>query len=166
LPANVGLPSMLRTPQSQSLQQRLQLLRRAMKIKESGEDEKLEELTRKWKDVAKQVAWELWDIVKDGNVEESPDTYRRGLSGPGGFGYGAGSDGRIDGMDKNWGWDDPEEESKRRQEKDKQEGKDAEEEGEETKTEQRTMGVMLRQLGIANETLGWDEQNEDFLDTE
>lgn len=151
-----------RSPHPQGLQQRLQLLQRAVKLKQSGEDEKLEELAKKWKDVAKQVAWELWNIVKDGDVDESNDNYSHSTMGPTGDRDGRfGSSGTFA---KNWGWDEKEEENQDHEKEDNQAV--AVQEEEDPKAEQRTMGLMLRQLGIAHETLGWDEQNEDFVDAE
>jgi hypothetical protein len=54
----------------QTLERRLTLLKRAIKIKSEHEgEERLEDLTRKWKDVARDVSWELWAIVKQNNED-------------------------------------------------------------------------------------------------
>lgn len=170
------------TSRNDTAQNRLQLLRRAVMIKESGEDEKLEVLVVKWKEVAKEVAWELWGLVKEGNIGEGGDS--RSLTGPqagagdrtlnpfggnamwGGSGFDAEMSGRNDGQ-SNWGWDDAGEEGDGAAEfagasDGMEEAGAPEDEDVDTKVEERSMGAMLRQLGIAEETLGWDEEEGDF----
>jgi hypothetical protein len=88
------------------IQNRMQLLRRAVKIKESGEDEKLVALVAKWREVAKDVAWELWGLVKEGNVGEGIESRISAGSGEG-FGLCGGNDRRWGngGFDAAWGED-------------------------------------------------------------
>jgi hypothetical protein len=40
------------------------------------------------------------------------------------------------------------------------------EEGRYEEKEENTLGMMLRKLGIAPETLGWNEEEESFVDDE
>jgi len=160
-------------PRNDPLRDRLQLLRRAVKIKESKEDEKLEGLVRKWREVAREVAWELWGFVKEGSVGEGSEShFNTGPGGAGGFGsFGNGWDNSgfgDDGAKKNWGWDTGGEGDTTGESRDTLYGRGSDthdEEGEEErKVEERTMGTMLRQLGIAEETLGWDEGEGDFTE--
>jgi hypothetical protein len=74
------------SPNVQALQLRLQTLKRALKIRNEGEGEKLERLAQKWTDVAREVAWEVWSVVKD-NVQDVTKL---------GGGRGA--------LQSNWGW--------------------------------------------------------------
>lgn len=170
--SHIGKPA----PRNDPAQTHLQLLRRAVKIKESGEDEKLQELVGKWREVAKEVAWELWGLVKEGNVDEGADSrINAGSDVGGGFGplVKNGQDHswdapESDGSRVNWGWDDAGEEADASTEfvgaSDEMEEKNTEDE-EEPKAEERSMGTMLRQLGIAQETLGWDEEEGDFTES-
>ena len=151
----------------QTLERRLAMLERAIKIRSVHEgEEALEGLTRKWKDVARDVSWELWAIVKQNHMGGVGGTANAGGEGCGLFtkpGDKNGSEGRFR---SGWGWDDKDKgthstdwnaecgEEKRQREE------DAEEEGE--PENKLTMSVMLRQLGITESTLGWDEAEGDF----
>ena len=150
----------------QTLERRLTLLKRAINLRSEHEDEeRLEELTRKWKDVARDVSWELWAIVKrnheDGvggivNAGEECGLFTK-PSDENGFG------GRFR---NEWEWGD----------KDTGKGssdwnagcvkeerpQDGNVEKEEEPENRLTMSVMLRQLGIAESTLGWEEVEGDF----
>lgn len=53
------------SPNIQAMERRIQLLKRAIKIRQVDEESKLEELTKKWTMVGREVAWELWAIIKD-----------------------------------------------------------------------------------------------------
>lgn len=138
-------------PRVQTVQQRLQVLERALKIKEDKEDEKLQELIEKWRDVAKTVAWELWEIVREGNVDTIEEDRHRPVGGRGFGGFANG------GFDDEWCWGGEEK-------REKQEEHEGQKEMEEEVKEERSIGLMLRQLGIAHETLGWDEEEGDFVD--
>lgn len=170
-------------PTIQALQARVQKLKQAIKIKqeEDGEDEqKLAALVTKWRTAGRDVAWQVWDTVKDLDPGEGLKTTaaggwdedavprkeknKRGKAGRGGGGFdgGWGYDGakdkaKSDGFDGNWGWDD----------KEKAvggvEGDEMEVEEEEEPSQPHTLGTMLRHLGIDPETLGWDEDEGDFV---
>lgn len=134
------------SPNVQALQLRLQTLKRAIKIRNDGEGEKLEKLAEKWTNVAREVAWEVWSVVKD-NVQ---DVSKLG----GGSGV----------FQSNWGWtgegegngiataDRPIREDEILSEED------------EPPVPEDTMSLMLRKMGIDPSSLGWDEGEGEFLD--
>ncbi len=168
----------------QSLQARVQKLKQAVKLKEGdGEDERrLEELVTKWRTVAREVAWQVWDTVKDCDPGESLKVRKggwdevgpplskkqgevRGLQAGWGLESGWGYDdakgkGNIEGS---WGWDKGGE-----MDVDGKEGLTAadgamEIDEEDTQVENHSLGTMLRHLGVNPETLGWDEDEGDFV---
>jgi hypothetical protein len=122
------------------LERKLTLLRRAIKIKRDGDEGHLERLAKKWRDAGREAAYELWGIVRDLGTE--------------------GGEMRGKGNENGWGWDDKGERGRSREE-----GLDAEE-GEQAEKQESTLGVMLRKLGIAPETLGWNDEEEAFVDNE
>jgi hypothetical protein len=150
----------------QTLERRLALLKRAINLRSEREgEERLEDLTRKWKDVARDVSWELWAIVKrnheDGvggvvNAGEERGLFTK-LSDENGFGSRFRSE---------WEWGDKERgesSSDWNAECAKEERpQDGDVEKEEEPESRLTMSVMLRQLGIAESTLGWEEVEGDF----
>ena len=134
------------SPNVQTLQLRLQTLKRAIKIRNDGEGEKLERLVKKWTDVAREVAWEVWSVVKD-NVREVSNL-----------------DGRRGALQSNWGWADEDKTGA---------GADAEKlggegevlsEDDEPTVPEDTMSAMLRKLGVDPGTMGWDEDEGEFMD--
>ena len=134
------------SPNIQALQLGLQTLKRAVKIRNDGEGEKLEMLVKKWTDVAREVAWEVWSVVRD-NVREVSKL-----------------DGGRGAFQNNWGWADEEN-------KDVVVGPDRPSgEGEvlsgddEPPVPEDTMSAMLRKIGIDPSTLGWDEDEGEFTD--
>jgi len=150
----------------QTLERRLALLKRAVNIRSEHEgEERLDDLTRKWKDVARDVSWELWAVVKqnheDGvggiaNAGEECGLFTR-PSDENGFGGRSRS---------GWGWDDKD---RRESSTDwnaecggEQRPQNGDIEREEEAENRLTMSVMLRQLGVAESTLGWDEAEGDF----
>ena len=163
------------TPTIQSLERKLQLLRRALKVREDVQEEVLEGLVKKWSDAGRDAAWEVWDVVKDNaNSEEGQSSSQ--------------SKGKKRSIEENWGWEDSADQKKPRVEDERNwgwevvpvsenEGGDVlpeeqgttvteqqeAEEGEES-APQPSLGTMLIQLGIAPETLGWDEDEGNFVD--
>lgn len=119
-----------------NLERKVAILRRAVKIKRDGDEDHLRRLTKKWRDAGGEAAYELWSIVRDLSTEGS----------------------EIRGKDTGWGWND-------REERDTlgEDGLDAED-GESVERQENTLGVMLRKLGIAPETLGWNDEEETFVD--
>ncbi|KAF9782578.1 hypothetical protein BJ322DRAFT_161410 [Thelephora terrestris] len=134
------------SPNVQALQLRLQTLKRAIKIRNDGEGEKLEMLANKWTNVAREVAWEVWSVVKD-NVQ---DVSKLG-SGRGGFqdSWGWTGEGAKDGavnMDRPRGED------------------EILSEDDEPPVPEDTMSLMLRKMGIDPSSLGWNEEEGEFVD--
>ncbi len=76
------------TPTIQVLERKVQLLKRAVKVRENSEEEILMGLIEKWTETGREVAWEVWNIVK-GNT----DTYDQGM-------------GRKRNYNDSWGWQD------------------------------------------------------------
>ena len=134
------------SPNVQALQSRVQTLKRAIKVRNDGESEKLERLVKKWTNVAREVAWEVWSVVKD-NVQ---DVSKPG-SGHGAFqnSWGWRNDGKADGAT---GGARPNGEHEMLSEED------------DPPVPEDTMSVMLRKMGIDPSTLGWDEGEGEFMD--
>ena len=134
------------SPNVQALQLRLQTLKRAVKIRNDGEGEKLEKLAQKWTDVAREVAWEVWSIVKDNVQDVAKLDSGRGV------------------LPNNWGWaDEGNRSGAAGAERPSGEVEMLSEEDEPSVPED-TMSVMLRKMGIDPGTLGWDEEEGEFLD--
>lgn len=123
-----------------NLERKVAILRRAVKIQRDGDEDHLKGLAKKWRDAGREAAYELWSIVRDLSTE--------------------GDETRGNGRDTGWGWD-------KRDERVTfgEDGPDAEEDGCAEKQES-TLGLMLRQLGIAPETLGWNDEEEAFVDVD
>lgn len=158
---NRALPANSRTirltPALQTLERKLQLLKRAIKVKEDNEEEVLVRLAVKWIEAGREVAYDVWDATKDtGNFDGKAILDRRSY----------GWEGTND-RNTPWGWDsklgDVGEESCNldpstapcvagRPEEDDDVGFN------------NTLGTMLRQLGIAPEIFGWDDDKETFSD--
>ncbi|KAI0663106.1 hypothetical protein C8Q70DRAFT_931083 [Cubamyces menziesii] len=161
------LPSVKTTPTIQSLQGKLQTLKQAIKIKKSEngqEEDELEQLVRKWTTVGREVAWAVWDYVKDvdpgaGGIVGQNNS---GWPSSGGDDYWDTRTGQKRGFDPSWGYNDDDHVAKKR----KSEGDEDTEMGDEeaAPTLQHTLGTMLRHLSIDPATLGWDEEEGDFVD--
>ncbi|THH05123.1 hypothetical protein EW145_g5025 [Phellinidium pouzarii] len=100
----------------QDLEQKLQVLKRANKIKKDGDEAKLEELVKKWRGVGREAAWELWQIVRDNNESSDapyPGTSSKSSGGSFTKSYGWSDSSRGDdrrgsngfGGQSSWGWD-------------------------------------------------------------
>ncbi|KAF8843145.1 hypothetical protein BDN67DRAFT_240406 [Paxillus ammoniavirescens] len=145
------------TPTIQTLERKLQLLKRAVQVKENNEDEILSRVAKKWTEAAREVAYEVWGIIGDSaNI----------VDGAKSFGGSWGWDG-DDNRDAKWGWDTKiEDTSGELGNYDLPEAPDSTKrlalEGE--VDERASLATMLRQLGITPETLGWDNDRETFLD--
>ncbi|KAI0092158.1 hypothetical protein BDY19DRAFT_583022 [Irpex rosettiformis] len=171
-------------PTIQTLQARVQKLKQAIKIKEDrvqgGDDDKLEVLAGKWKSVGREVAWLVWDTVRDlepgktvgmlpakGGWDEGENPFGGGgngrvkrVGGGEGWGYdgGKGGGGSGWGISSGWGWD---EKGEQGEGEEGAEGMEVEED--EQEVPEHTLGTMLRHMGIDPETLGWDEDEGDFV---
>jgi hypothetical protein len=139
------------------LERELQLLKRAIKIKAEREREReqgkegLEQLADKWVMAGREAAWECWGLLK-GEVEAKS-----------GQKWGWGEESNKDGMKGGWGWEGQEGQSKREDEDDGRERGDHGG-GEEEERKDDDVGTMLRHLRIDPATLGWDEDEGDFVD--
>ncbi|KAH9921285.1 hypothetical protein B0H21DRAFT_712769 [Amylocystis lapponica] len=171
--------SVTAAPTIQALQGKLQTLKQAIKLKNSGsgrEDDELEELVKKWTTAGREIAWAVWDTVKDVDPGESAATFK-GKGGwfddesdfggakkgtkkgfDGGWGY---ADGGRGGLESGWGWEEKGKSKDVDVEMGEQEGIPLDDEVE---VPGHTLGTMLRHLGIAPDTLGWDEDEGDFVD--
>lgn len=148
-------------PNIQALQRRLQLLKRAVRIRNEGDEEKLGALVRKWTDVGREgelllswfcldkpdvlaVAWDVWAVVKENIVSAESGTSKGG--------WDDGEQNKKSGFGESWGW--------KESESVVPEG----DEPEEKEVKEDTMGTMLRQMRIDPDTLGWDEEEGEFVD--
>ncbi|KAH7931297.1 hypothetical protein BV22DRAFT_9970 [Leucogyrophana mollusca] len=170
--SSAALPSIRLTPTVQTLERKLQLLKRAVKVRENGEEEVLAGLVKKWTEAGREVAWEVWDLVKDSGGDSGGTNYAAGKKA--GFGEswgwddGGGKKGG-NGRDDNWGWDSAEVKREENGHEDQEMSYDSKpnQHGEDGCDEERgrdTLGTMLRQVGIAPETLGWSDDEETFID--
>jgi hypothetical protein len=139
-PVHASRPIVLPNQTIMNLERKVAILRRAVKIKRDGDEDHLKGLAKKWRDAGREAAYELWSIVRDLSTE--------------------GDETRGNGRDTGWGWD-------KRDERVTfgEDDQDAEEDGC-GKKQESTLGLMLRQLGIAPETLGWNDEEETFVDDE
>lgn len=158
LAAAPNLGNMIRmTPGVQALERKLQVVKRALKIKEQNEEHALEQLAQKWTEAGREVAWELWSFVKDNSVPET-GMGRNSWSNENGWEWGELA-GKGPEFELRPGCDDPlgVETMHNRGE----DGKCPDSATEEPS--QNSLGMMLRQLGIDPKTLGWEEEENTFL---
>ena len=134
------------SPNVQTLQSRIQTLKRAIKIRNGGEGENLERLAKKWTDAAREVAWEVWSVVKDNVQDVSKLGGERGA------------------FQSSWGWEN-DGKANGATAGGKPSGEDEMlSEEDEPPVPEDTMSVMLRKMGIDPSTLGWDENEGEFMD--
>jgi hypothetical protein len=188
-PTPEGLTSVRLTPTIQALERKVQILKRALKVKTDGEEEVLERLVKKWTDAGREVASEVWGLVKDSGGDSGSGAVKSGWGEErkGGtkrvFEEGWGWDDRDakktkmdDGFERNWGWGveqgrDPEDDAQTKYVDDEYESggmkhvtrKTGEYEEDDDEKRQDTLGTMLRQLGIAPQTFGWNEDEGEFV---
>ena len=127
-------PNVLPSQAIMTLERKLTTLRRAAKVKRDRDEGHLKRLATKWRDAAREAAYDLWSIVRDLTTE---GVEVRGRS-----------------SDVGWGWEERDERATS--------GNDAEEEYRTQR--ENTLGSMLRKLGIAPATLGWNDEEETFVD--
>ena len=180
-----ALTSVRLTPTIQALERRVQILKRAVKVKMEGEEEVLERLVKKWTEAGREVAWDVWGLVKDsggggkgGWGEEKKVGSKRGFEEGWGWDDKDTKKMKMDGgLERNWGWNVQrgEDQEERQQSGHGDDEYDREgningtrkggeyEEYEEEKRED-TLGTMLRQLGIAPVTFGWNDDEGGFVE--
>src|SRR5216683_3256917 len=139
-PMHASRPIVLPNQAIMNLERRVAILKRAVKIKRDGDEGHLKRLAKKWRDAGREAAYELWSIVRDLSTE--------------------GSEIRGNGNNTGWGWGERNERGTFR------EDGEGMEEGGDAERQENTLGVMLRKLGIAPETLGWNDEEETFVDNE
>jgi len=164
----ITFSSVKATPTIQALQGRVQILKQAIRIKNSGngrDEDKLEELARKWTDVGREVAWAVWETVKDLDPGESANFGTgKGGSLDEGWSFDDGLKGKKTvsaAFSKSWGWDESQNTTHHSHEQEVVPGSDDDDDAVKTS---HSVGTMLRHLGIDPETLGWDEDEGDFVD--
>lgn len=151
----------------QALERRVQHLKRAIKITAEGGDDELERLVAKWRGAARAASWDLWALVKDGR--------REGDGGAAEKKDGWGWDDGAKPSAASFGWDDKDEGSGGPTPWDDAVGSDAareayedavedEDDAETAAPKEPTVGTMLTELGIAADTLGWQEEEGEFVD--
>ncbi|KAJ7507515.1 hypothetical protein B0H11DRAFT_2218358 [Mycena galericulata] len=167
LDVSASLPSSVRqTPTIQTLERKVQVLRRAVKIKKEGEEQTLEGLVKKWTEAGREVAWEVWGLVKDNESGGGDDwgkdsgTGKRRFEDSWGWNEDSGSKRiKVEETERNWGWDVSPTTDR--------DDHPAEQRIESTVDEDKpkeTMGTMLMRLGIAPATLGWNNEEGEFVD--
>ncbi|KAJ3880169.1 hypothetical protein F5051DRAFT_369613 [Lentinula edodes] len=163
-----SLPQVRLTPNMQSLERKIQILKRALKVKKDNEEKILADLTARWTEAGREVAWEVWELVK--NNGDSPNA------------HGSNSFGSKRALNDSWGWD-VQGDQKRVKSEDSWGWSTADQtretdetvilqdenakpkiEDEEEESIEYTLGTMLRRLGIDPATLGWDDGNCVFED--
>jgi hypothetical protein len=163
------------TPTIQALERKIQILKRAVKVKMDREEEILEKLVKKWTEAGREVAWEVWGLVKDsgadGSVsagrggwgEEKKGGTKRGFEEDWGWDEQDGKKAKAD--DRNWGWNVERDEDRKQSSYEEDGMKNGSKKYEEEEEEERedTLGTMLRQLGIDPETFGWNEDEGEFV---
>ena len=146
------------TPALQALERKLQLLKRAIKVKEDNEEEVLSKLAGKWIEAGREVAYDVWDATKDAGDFSGKATFIHKSQG-----WESTNDGNTP-----WGWDTkPGDAGKESCDLDPSDascttGRLAPEEDDDAGC--NTLGTMLRQLGITPEIFGWDDDTETFSD--
>lgn len=144
------------------------ILKRAIKIVSNKEDEKLKCLIEKWTLAGREVAWELWSIMKDRSLEDAMWTKE-------GNGF---NDSWNWASKRGWGYEDrtennPDEESVGDSSSFSQveaemwnsintQNAMKRQETENDRGSPHTLGTMLRSYGIADDILGWNNDEEDF----
>ncbi|KAH9938453.1 uncharacterized protein B0H18DRAFT_967257 [Fomitopsis serialis] len=132
-----AVSSVQAVPTIRALQAQIQTLKQAIKIKTSGggnDEDELEELVVKWTTVGREVAWAVWDTVKDLDPGEAANM---------------GKDGRRDGgRGGGWGFDDSSNQPQNGGVGEEEEG------GSKDDDEEPHFSTLL--------TLGWDEEEGDL----
>ncbi|KAJ6629236.1 hypothetical protein B0H10DRAFT_1776816 [Mycena sp. CBHHK59/15] len=175
LPASVSLcsasASIRQTPTIQALERKVQVLKRAVKVRKDGEEETLERLVKKWTEAGRDVAWEVWELVKDNDSGGGNDWDKDSQEGAGSvkrrfedsWGWNEDSSSKrikVGETDRNWGW----EVSPRTENADDRCTEQHDEPVDDYEKPRDTLGTMLMRLGIAPTTLGWDEEVGEFVD--
>lgn len=163
-----SLPQVRLTPNMQSLERKIQILKRALKVKKDNEEKILADLTARWTEAGREVAWEVWELVKnngDSANEPGSSNLGRKRSFNDSWGWDVQGDQKRVKSEDSWGWStaDPTRETDETVILQDENAKPKIEDEEEESIEY-TLGTMLRRLGIDPATLGWDDRNCIFED--
>ncbi|KAJ7179357.1 hypothetical protein C8R46DRAFT_637401 [Mycena filopes] len=177
LAAAGSVPTAVRqTPTIQTLERKVQVLKRAVKVRKEGEEETLEGLVRKWTEAGREVAYEVWDLVKDGgsggggdwgseSQSASSSSGKRRFEDSWGWNEDSGSKRvKVEDGERNWGWDVSPTAASSDQDQDHQNEPSVESSPEDEEKPRDTLGTMLMRLGIAPSTLGWNDEEGEFVD--
>ncbi|KAJ7047609.1 hypothetical protein C8F04DRAFT_1205497 [Mycena alexandri] len=169
-----SVPTAVRqTPTVQTLERKVQVLKRAVQVRKDGEEETLEGLVRKWTEAGREVAWEVWGLVKDnenGGGDDwgeksqgaSSSSGKRRFEDSWGWNEESGSKRvKVEEGERNWGWDVSPATASSEQDQDHPKVVETVEDEEKPRD---TLGTMLMRLGIAPSTLGWDDEEGEFVD--
>lgn len=160
------------SPTIQALERKAQTLKRALRVVRDNEDETLKKQIEKWTEAGREVAFELWTMVKDSAAVEGNDRWDDGSTRKRkvaeGWGWDDGTDRKrtLSGYGSTWDWDSVAEGGGHHAEEGDSSGivlEELEEQPEQEKTHE-TIGTMLMQLGICPMTLGWVEEEGCFVD--
>ncbi len=155
-------PTVRMTPSIQSLERKVQILKRALKVKNDGDEEILQDLAKQWTEAGREVAWQLWDIVKETGSSNSgswgADSARKKRGFDGSWGWEEQGDKKKMKMDS-WGWDETPVKIEDGEEALAEYEQPARLDDECEEKVDFTLGVMLRQFGIDPDTLGWNEED-------
>jgi hypothetical protein len=145
-----------------------------LKVREDLQEVILNGLVKKWTEAGREVAWEVWDNVKDNATSEGDKGSlmkgkKRAIEES--WGWDESGNSKKPKEDRNWGWDAVPVSDRGGDETEPEKGgetiaelREREEEADEEDVPHATVGTMLIQLGIAPETLGWDEEEGTFVD--
>lgn len=160
------------TPSIQILERKIQILKRAVKVKKDNEERVLADLTTQWTDAGREVAWEVWELVKGGENSSSGYASPEKRSFQESWGWnGQGDEKRtkLEVGEESWGWNttaqtQSTDEDAMQQEDEALKVKGQRMDGDEERMEY-TLGTMLRHLGIDPATLGWNDEEGIFRDS-
>lgn len=157
------------TPIIQALERNVQLLKRAIKVRENSEEEILTNLIEKWTEAGREAAWEVWNIYKE-NTNACDQEMARKRHYEDNWGWQHGEESKRPKVEySHWGLEAPQRETDQEamswlgtghEDDAVMQMKDIEVE----EIPHRTLGTMLMELGIAPETLGWNEAEETFVE--
>ncbi|KAF9036129.1 hypothetical protein BDZ89DRAFT_1100710 [Hymenopellis radicata] len=155
-------PAVRMTPNIQSLERKVQILKRALKVKNDGDEQILQDLAKQWTEAGREVAWQLWDIVKENGSSDSgswpAESSRKKRGFEGSWGWEEQGDKKRMKMDS-WGWDETPVKTEDGEEVLGEYQQPARLDDECEEKVDFTLGVMLRQFGIDPDTLGWNEED-------
>ncbi|KAJ3998281.1 hypothetical protein F5050DRAFT_1745790 [Lentinula boryana] len=150
------------TPTIQALERKIQILKRALKVKRDHEEEMLADLTTRWTEAGREVAWEVWELARNdadpcGGIPGGKRSFNEN------WGWDIQGDEKRVKSEDSWNWGTTNREQADEDATLQVQGSTPKMEDEEARVEY-TLGMMLRRLGIDPATLGWDEQEGIFKD--